>query len=640
MVFKTMVFKTGRQGDAVKTNQSIEQPVQDVPRIPGVKPSRPPRLELDGHARSLLRRFIADWMWPRRREFFIALLLTGALAAATGAYPLVIKLSFDTLLKGETGWLPYVLAAIVVITATRSIFLYLQTVATQRIVLRITTDMQRMAFDHLVRADFARLSRDTPGRLMSKLTNDITFVQQAVLASVNTVVRDALSVLALVGSMFYLDWLISLVVLGVYPLAAAPIMALAKRIRQVATRTQQELGGMTSLLAEKLSATRLIKTFRLEEYAGNRLNESFEQVFRLRMKAVSNKARLESVLEALGGAAVAAVILIAYWRIASGTSTVGDFMGLTTALLMAAQPLRAVGSLTARVQEGLAAAESLYGILDEKPSVIDRPDAKALNIGTGAIDFDAVSFVYEDAEDAQAVHNFSLKITGGQTVALVGRSGAGKSTVINLVPRLFDVTSGRILIDGQNVRDVTLASLRDAISIVSQDVTLFDDTIRANIRLGRLNASDADIEASSKAAAAHDFIMEQPQGYDTVIGDRGMRLSGGQRQRLALARAILKDAPILLLDEATSALDTESEKLVQDALARFTKNRTTLVIAHRLSTVQSADLICVMDRGTILETGTHAELSAKGGTYALLARSQFLSEPGAEVVPLMPAARS
>jgi ATP-binding cassette, subfamily B, bacterial MsbA len=617
-----------------------EPPANDVPREPGVKAPRPPRMEFDDHARGLLWRFVHDWMWPRRSEFLVSLLLTAGLAASTGAYPLVIKASFDTLLKGESAWLPYVLGAIIFITATRSIFLYLQNVATQRIVWRMTTDMQRLGFSHLLNADFARLSRDTPGRLMSKLTNDITFIQQAVLASVNTVVRDTLSVIALVGSMFYLDWLISLVVLGVYPLAAIPIMSLAKRIRHVATRTQQELGGMTSLLAEKLSATRLIKTFRLEGYAGERMNERFEQVYNYRMKAVGNKARLEAFLEALAGIAVAAVIWIAYWRIANGASTVGDFMGLTTALLMASQPLKAIGGLTARVQEGLAAAESLYGILDEKPSIVDRPGATALAVKAGAISFDKVSFVYEGAADVQAVHGFTLAIGGGKTVALVGRSGAGKSTVINLVPRLFDVSTGRITIDGQDIRDVTLASLRDAISIVSQDVTLFDDTIRANIRLGRLDASDADIEAAAKAAAAHDFITEQPLGYESIIGDRGMRLSGGQRQRLALARAILKDAPILLLDEATSALDTESERLVQDALARFTKNRTTLVIAHRLSTVQSADLICVMDRGTIVEVGTQTELVAKGGAYALLARSQLLGDPGAEIVPLMPVARS
>jgi subfamily B ATP-binding cassette protein MsbA len=558
----------------------------------------------------------------------MALLLTGALAAATGAYPMVIKHSFDTLMKGDVSALPWVLAAVVLITALRSLFMYLQTVATQRIVLRMTADMQRRAFAHLLGADYERLTRDTPGRLMSRLTNDVGFIQQAVLASMNTVVKDLLSVIALVGAMLYLDWLITVVVLGGYPLAAAPIMAIAQRIRRVAKETQNELGGMTSLLAEKLSGVRLIKTFGLEHYAAGRVNQSFEEVYRLKMKAATNKARLDSLLEAVGGAAVAGVIWVAYWRISSGVSTVGDFMGLTTALLMAAQPLRSLGSLTARIQEGLAAAESIYGVLDERPLIVDRSDAPPLRIGAGSIAFEGVSLAYQGAGDVTAVRDFTLTVPGGKTVALVGRSGAGKSTVINLVPRLFDVGAGGITIDGQDVRDVSLASLRGAIAMVSQDVTLFDDTIRTNIKLGRLDATDAEIEAAARAAAAHAFIVEQPKGYDTVIGDRGMRLSGGQRQRLALARAILKDAPILLLDEATSALDTESERLVQEALARFTRNRTTLVIAHRLSTVQSADLICVMDAGGIVESGTHAELTAKGGAYAALARSQFLGANG------------
>lgn len=576
--------------------------------------------------RGLLYRFVSDWVAPRWRELLWAALLTAGLAAATGAYPLVIKYSFDTLMKGDASWLPYVLGAVIVITAARSIFLYMQTVVSQNIVQTMSREIQKTAFAHLMSADFARLTRDSPGRLMSKLTNDVLAIQTATLASMNTVVRDTLSVIALVGSMFYLDWVISVIVLGVYPFAIVPITVIARRLRRNASSTQREMGSITSLLAEKLSGTRLIKTFRLEQYATGRVNQSFNEITRLKMKAVRNKARLESMLEALGGVAVAGVLALAYWRIANGTSTVGDFMGFTTALLMAAQPIRAVGNLMARVQEGLAGVESLYGVLDEKPSIVDKPDARALEVGSGAITFDDVSFTYDGTAIPAAVSHFSLGVTGGQTIALVGRSGAGKSTVINLVPRLFDVTGGRILIDGQDIRDVTLTSLRSAISIVSQDVTLFDDSIAANIALGRLGASQAEIEVAAKAAAAHDFILAQPNGYETQIGDRGQRLSGGQRQRLALARAILKDAPILLLDEATSALDTESERLVQDALARFTRNRTTLVIAHRLSTVQNANAICVMEDGRLIELGSHAELASAGGIYARLVKSQLMPD--------------
>jgi subfamily B ATP-binding cassette protein MsbA len=583
------------------------------------------QLSLDEHRRGLLKRILEEWVYPRWRELAFAMVLTGFLAAITGAYPMIIKASFDMLMKDQQGMLGYVLAAIVGATFLRSILLYAQTVETSRIIMRLTTDMQRVGFAHLINADFARFSRETPGRLVSKLTNDIGFIQTAAQAALNTAIRDSLSIVALVASMIYLDPVMSLIVLGIYPIAAIPVAKLSQKLRRVAKQTQDELGGMTSLLTEKLSGARLIKSFQLEDYAAQRLNKSFEHVYDLRMKAVRNRARIDPLLEALGGVAVAGVIGFAYWRIASGISTVGDFMGFITALLMASQPIRALGSLSGRINEGLAGAESFYELVDDKPLIVDKPGAKPLAMGNATIRFEGIGFAYEGSGGVQAISDFTLTVPGGRTVALVGRSGAGKSTVLNLVPRLFDAERGRITIDGQDIRDVTLASLRSGISIVSQDVTLFDDTIAANIALGRLGAPTAAITAAAEAAAAHEFILAQPHGYGTEIGDRGLRLSGGQRQRLALARAILKDAPILLLDEATSALDTESERLVQEALARFTRNRTTLVIAHRLSTVQNADLICVMDDGRIVETGTHRDLLAADGYYARLVRSQALA---------------
>jgi subfamily B ATP-binding cassette protein MsbA len=437
-------------------------------------------------------------------------------------------------------------------------------------------------------------------------------------------VRDLMSVFSVLIAMFYLDWMLALVVIGIYPAAALPMSSIGRRLRSVAKRTHTEVGDMTSRLTELLAGARLIKAFRLENYATERLNRSFEQIFRLRMKAVRVRGRTGPALEALAGVVIAGVIAFAYWRIAAGVSTVGDFMGFVTALLLASQPIKSLGSVATSAQEGLAAAERIYELLDEKPRIVDCAQARPLAVTQGAVLFEDVGFAYASAAGKQAVDGFSLAVPGGKTVALVGRSGAGKSTIINLVARLFDVESGRILIDGQDLRRVTLSSLGRAIAIVSQEVTLFDDTIAANIALGRLGASEEEIVAAAKAAAAHDFIMAQPQAYGTMIGDSGLRLSGGQRQRVALARAILKNAPILLLDEATSALDAESERLVQEALMRFTRNRTTLVIAHRLSTVQRAELICVMDQGRIVETGTHAQLIAHEGAYARLCRSQVL----------------
>jgi subfamily B ATP-binding cassette protein MsbA len=594
---------------------------------PKPEPSRP------NHRNSfwIMRRLWLDHIRAYWLQLVLALVLLSLLAGTTGAYPLIIKYSYDMLSKGDTGFLWLIMAAIVAITSAKGLIDYLQSILTNRISINLGVDMQKRLYAHMLHADFARLTSEPPGQRLSRIGNDLGSIQAAIMAIFTTAIRDSLTVVALAVSMFYLDWMMTLVVLLFYPLAVIPVMSIGRVIRKNAYRTAQQTGSTTSLLVEHLSSTRLIKTFRLEAYATARMNSEFDRVNRLRLKTVQIRSALNPILEAFGGAAIAGVIGFAAYRITYGNKTVGDFTGFISALLMIAQPVRAFGALNNRLQEGLAQAERYYEVLNEEPAIVNAPDAKPLRNIRGAIEFESVYFSYSGGE-RNALRNFSLLVQPNTTVALVGRSGAGKSTIFNLIPRLYDPQKGAIKIGGQDIRSVTIESLRGSLALVSQDISLFDDTIEANISLGRLNASKAEIEAAAKAAAAHEFIVKLPEGYQTMMGDRGIRLSGGQRQRVALARAILRNAPILLLDEATSALDAESERLVQQALAAFSQSRTTLVIAHRLSTVKNADSICVMEEGEIVETGTHAQLFALNGLYAQLCKSQTLTPSEEDVV--------
>jgi ATP-binding cassette, subfamily B, bacterial MsbA len=395
-------------------------------------------------------------------------------------------------------------------------------------------------------------------------------------------------------------------------------------MRRVSANTQAEIGQLTTLLSQTFQGARLVKAYGMEDYEERRAAGLFERLFALIDRATRTRSRASPMMETLGGAAIAIVILYGGHQVIVGTRTPGAFFSFITALLLAYQPLKSLANLNASLQEGLAAAQRIFQVLDVEPTIRDMPGAQPLCVAGGEIRFDRVRFGY--APGAVALDDVSLTVPAGRTVALVGASGAGKSTILNLIARFFDVEEGSIAIDGQDIRSVTLASLRGAVALVAQEVTLFDDTVRANIAYGRFGAAAAEIEAAARTAGADEFIRELPNGYDTQVGEHGVRLSGGQRQRLAIARAMLKDAPILLLDEATSALDSESERQVQAALRTLIRGRTTLVIAHRLSTVQGADLICVVDRGRIAESGRHTELLARDGLYARLYAMQFADE--------------
>jgi subfamily B ATP-binding cassette protein MsbA len=579
----------------------------------------------------LLGRVWREWLRPHRATLAVVLVLIAVVGAATGLYPTLIKLAFDAFDRKDMAALAYGPVIVIAITSIRGFALFGQNVLTNRVVTRVEADMQAALYGHLIESDLAQLGRESPAAFTQRFTTDFAFIKEALTRISTVLLRDIAMLIALVAALVWMDPLLTLVAGVVVPFVAGPIGRVGKKLRRVSTATQERMGLTASLITESLQGARIAKTYALEGYLKGRAQGAFDEVRRLKMKAANARGRLDPLLEIGGGFAVAAVLALVGQRVTSGDRTVGDFTGYVTALLLASQPIRTLGTLNAILQEAGAALQRYFALMDEAPQIRDAPDARPLQVTGGEIRFTGVRFRYR--ADAPALEGIDLTVPAGATVALVGRSGSGKSSLLNLVPRLYDVTEGAVLIDGQDIRRISLASLRAAVAVVSQDVVLFDDTIAANIGFGRPGATRAEIEAAAEAAAAHGFISRLPDGYDFPVGPSGGRLSGGERQRISLARAFLKDAPILLLDEATSALDSESERLVQDALLRLMRGRTTLVIAHRLSTVRDADCIVVMESGRIVETGRHEALVATGDAYARLHRMQLSGDAEDAAVP-------
>ena len=606
-------------------------------KTPSHTSQRPGAVRLDQTTRTLVKRLFREYVRSLMARIVAALSCMVVVALSTAAFTQLIKPIVDDVFmnRQEEMLLPLALAALAVFTA-KGFAGYGQAVLMSYVGLRIVADMQRNLYERVIGADLAFFNRTSPGELIAHFINDINLLRNAVASTLVGLGKDSLTTLALVGVLFYEDWRLALIAVAVFPTAIFPIVRIGRRMRKVSDRTQAQVGQLTTLLDETFQGVRYVKAYAMEAYENVRAARAIEAVFGLHYKGARTRSALHPIMEVLGGLAIVAVILYGGSQVIAGAKAPGSFFAFITALLLAYEPVKRLARLNANLQEGLAAAVRVFALLDREPEIRDAPQAAPLKVEGGAITFQNVTFSYDAAGSHDAVspalHRIDLEIPAGKTVALVGPSGAGKSTIMNLIPRLYDVDEGRVMIDGQDLRAVTLASLRAQIALVSQEILLFDDTIRANIAYGRPGASEAEIGAAAATAGADDFIAELPQGLDTPVGVRGEALSGGQRQRIAIARATLKNAPILLLDEATSSLDSESERQVQQALAQLMAGRTTLVIAHRLSTVIGADIIYVIEDGRIVESGSHAELLRRAATYARLYASQFAQEETAVAI--------
>lgn len=582
-----------------------------------------------GSTRQLLARLVRDHVRPYVARLLLAVLCMTLAAGATAALAYLMEPVLDEIfIEKDRTLLIAVPAAVIALTLVKGAATYGQAVLVAFVGQRVIADLQSRAFAHILRFDLAFFQDTASGKLVSRLTNDVNLMRNAVANALTGMVKDSLTLLFLIGVMFEKDWKLALIACVVFPIAIYPIVRIGRRMRKVSTSALNELGLFTARLNETFQGARHVKAYNRERFESARTDRLIESVFGLVFKSLRTRAAATPIMETLGGIFIALMILYGGWQVVGGALTPGAFFAFVTAMLLAYRPLKALANLNATLQEGLAASQRVFNILDTAPRIVEAPDARPLRVEGGAVSLDGVCFSYR--RGVPALRDVTIEIPAGKTVALVGPSGAGKSTVLNLIPRFFDVDRGAVAIDGTDVRAATLESVRDAVALVSQETVLFDDTIRANIAYGRIGASDAEIAGAARAAGAARFIAALPDGYDTLIGERGVKLSGGQRQRLSISRAMLKDAPILLLDEATSALDTESERQVQEALARLMRGRTTLVVAHRLSTVLDADRIHVLQGGRVAESGTHRSLMAAGGLYARLHAMQFAAGEAAE----------
>lgn len=573
----------------------------------------------------LMKRLVRGYMSDQMPRLALAVLCMILAAVTTAGFTQLVKPIIDDIFVMQKGELLIPVAGFtLLIFVTRGIASYGEGVLMSRIGLTIVSRLQSQLYHRLIKQDMAFFNVTSPGTLVSRFISDAFMLRNSVANTLTSLGKDTLTATALGAVMFYEDWLLACFAIFIFPAAVFPIVRIGRRMRKVSRNQQVQTGALATVLDESFQGIRYVKAYSMEEHEAKRADRTINTLLEIALKGARTRNALHPIMEGLGGIAVVTIVLYGGQMVISEAKTPGSFFAFIFALLLAYEPVKRLARLNTVLQEGLAAASRIFELLDMTPQLQDKPDAKPLKVSEGRIQLKDVVFSY-DGED-KALNRVSIEVESGKRVALVGASGSGKTTILNLVPRFYDVDEGQILIDGQDVRDVTMESLRRSMALVSQETLLFDETIRANIAYGNPEASEEEIERAARNAGAHDFIKQLPQGYDTLVGPRGTKLSGGQRQRISIARAMIRNAPILLLDEATSALDTESERHVQKALDELMVGRSSIVIAHRLSTIVDADRIYVLDNGRVAESGTHSELLAKGGNYAKLHSLQYSDE--------------